>query len=37
MVEPNDADNLNPELENKLDDLFDEDEAPLLDNENPDA
>ena len=37
MVEPNDADNLNPELENKLDDLFDENDTPILDKENHDA
>ena len=37
MVEPNDDDNLNPELENKLDDLIDENDAPLLGNENHDA
>ena len=37
MVESNDADNLNPELENRLDDLFDDNDTPLPDNEDPDA
>ena len=36
MVEPNDADNLNPELENRLDDLFDESDTLLPDNEDHD-
>ena len=34
MVEPNDADNLKAELENRLDDLFDENDTPLPDNED---
>lgn len=34
MVEPNDDNNLNPEFENRLDDLFDENDTPLLDNED---
>ena len=37
MVEPNDADNLNPDLENRLDDIFDEKDAHLPDNEDRDA
>ena len=37
MVEPNDADKLNPELENRLDDLFDENNTLLPDNEDRDA
>ena len=37
MVEPNDADNLNHKLENKLDDLFVEDDTLVLENETPDA
>ena len=36
MVQTNDADNLTPELENKLDDVFEEGDTPRLDNENPD-
>lgn len=37
MAEPNDADNLNPELENRLDDLFDENHTLLPDNEDCDV
>ena len=37
MVEPNDADNLKPKLENCLDDLFDESYTLLLDNEHRDV
>ena len=37
MVEPNDADNLKPKLENCLDDLFDESDTLLLDNEHRDV
>jgi hypothetical protein len=37
LVESNDADNLNSELENKLDDLFVEDDTLVLENENTDA
>ena len=37
MVESNDADNLNPELENRLDDLFDENDTSLPDNEDRDV
>ena len=37
MVEPNDADNLKPELENRLDDLFDESDTQLPDNEDCDV
>ena len=37
MVEPNDDNNLNPEFENRLDDLFDENDTPLLDNEDRDV
>ena len=36
MVEPNDADNLIPVLENRLDDIFDEKDVPLSDNEDRD-
>ena len=36
MVEPNDADNLTPELEDQLDDLFDEPSTSLPDNEDRD-
>ena len=36
MVEPNHADSLNPEVENKLDDLFESNETLLLENENID-
>jgi hypothetical protein len=34
LGEPNDADNLKPELENRLDDLFDKNDTPLPDNED---
>lgn len=34
MVEPNDTDKLNPELEDRLDDLFDEDNTSLPDNDD---
>jgi hypothetical protein len=34
LVEPNVADNLKPELENRLNDLFDDVDSPLPDNEN---
>ena len=37
MVEPNDADKLNPELENRLDELSDENNASLPDNEDRDV
>jgi len=37
LVEPNDADNLKPKLENCLDDLFDESDTLLLDNEHRDV
>ena len=37
MVEPNDADNLKPKLEDCLDDLFDESDTLLLDNEHRDV
>ena len=37
MAELNDADNLNPELENRLDDLFDENNTLLPDNEDRDV
>ncbi len=37
MVEPNDADNLTPELEGRLDDLFDEHNASLPDNGDRDG
>jgi len=37
LAEPNDADNLNPELENRLDDLFDENNTPLPDNGDRDV
>jgi len=37
LAEPNDADNLNPELENRLDDLFDENHTLLPDNEDRDV
>ena len=37
MVEPNDADNLNPDLENRLDDIFDEKDTPWPDNEDRDG
>ena len=37
MVEPNDADNLNSGLDNRLGDLFAENETPLLDKETGDA
>jgi len=37
LVEPNDDNNLNPEFENRLDDLFDENNTPLLDNEDRDV
>jgi len=37
LVEPNNADNLNPELENRLDDLFDENNTPLPDNGDRDV
>ena len=37
MVESNDADNLNPELENRLDDLFDDNNTPLPDDEDRDV
>ena len=37
MAEPNDADNLNPELENRIDDLFDENNTLLPDNEDRDG
>ena len=37
MVEPNDADNLNSGLDNRLDDFFAESDAPLLDKETCDA
>ena len=37
MVELNDADNLKPELENRLDDLFDESDTILPDNEDRDV
>jgi hypothetical protein len=37
LVEPNDTDNLNPELEIRLDDLFDENDTLLPDNEDHDA
>jgi hypothetical protein len=37
LVEPNDTDNLKPELENRLDDLFDESDTPLPDNEDRDV
>jgi hypothetical protein len=36
LVEPNHADSLNPEVENKLDDLFEKNETLLLENENID-
>jgi len=34
LVEPNDTDKLNPELEDRLDDLFDEDNTSLPDNDD---
>jgi hypothetical protein len=34
LVDPNGADNLNPDLENRLDDLLDEADVPLPDNED---
>ena len=37
MVKPNDADNLKPELENRLDDLFDENDTPLPHSEDRDV
>jgi hypothetical protein len=37
LVKPNDADKLNPELENRLDDLFDENNTSLPDNEKRDV
>jgi hypothetical protein len=37
LAELNDADNLNPELENRLDDLFDENNTLLPDNEDRDV
>ena len=37
MAEPNDADNLTPELENRVDDLFDENNTLLPDNEDRDG
>jgi hypothetical protein len=37
LVEPNDADNLNTELENRLDDPIDENNTPLPDNEDRDV
>jgi len=37
LVESNNADNLNPELENRLDDLFDDNDTPLPDNEDHDV
>jgi hypothetical protein len=37
LVEPNNADNLNPDLENRLDDLFDGKDVPLPDNEDRDV
>lgn len=37
MVEPNHADNFNPEVENKLDDLFERNDTLLLVNENNDV
>jgi len=37
LVEPNDADNLKPKLEDCLDDLFDESDTLLLDNEHRDV
>jgi hypothetical protein len=37
LVEPNDADNLNSGLDNRLDDLFAENDPPLLDKETGDA
>ncbi len=37
MVEPNDADNLTPELEGQLDELFDESTTSLPDNEDRDV
>lgn len=37
MVESNNADNLNPELENRLDDLFDDNDTTLPDNEDHDV
>ena len=37
MGEPNDADNLNSGLDNRLDDLFAEDDTPLLDKETGNA
>ena len=37
MVEPNDVDKLNPELENRLDELIDENDAALPDNEDHDV
>jgi hypothetical protein len=37
LIEPNDADNLKPKLENCLDDLFDESDTLLLDNEHRDV
>jgi len=37
LAEPNDADNLNPELEDRVDDLFDENNTLLPDNEDRDG
>ena len=37
MAEPNNADNQIPELDNRLDDLFDENDPPVPDTENRDA